>query len=1097
MGMRSWISVVFVSSLVGAYVLFLLSAVSGEDDLLVEDEIDEVTPSVPTSTVSKTDSWCREGIIGRLLNTNYILVSTMDGKVTALDVNSHGRIAWTADTDSSPLLSGTLNSLQLTADGHPYMLVPSLDGSLYMFNMDSNALNPIPVNTDISVMIGEDAVAGGTIVSTTGVDPITGQIRYHCTTENCAQMTASNRTPYTLIIRRNTQVARAADPLNAQVRAFLLLFRWNLSVAEYSISLASSDRSLNNYFFEPNPSMTRFRLRPPDGVVSAFNGGGDPMWERDLNSPIARVWQLINGRVHEASDIISLFDSNNVETPEGQNYEDQRDMPKIEAPFYFGTVNSEPYIIPSANAREDLRRFALTKENARFQPYGADLTHYGRALYLHDITITNLIRRAYDASGAIKPGAVTNYRGYRSCPMSDAPLLAESTDLQRVGFGNEQRRGDLGWFVFKSISRRQRNSAMPTNGRYERNVGNNNNGRRRTNLIERVRKKLNADEPVSGWWRIGALALSVMLIPMCTIVLIYILHFRHRLGHLQNNSDAVTSEESTLAKSSLKRSASSIATSSTVCSSPNEPLALRRKSSSTHRTTSTTASQAVPDPFSSKFLEDFIPEKLLGKGGYGVVFNCRHRLDDCSYAVKRIAVSDTASAIERVKREARAMAKLDHPGIIRYYHTWMERPPEGWQQTKDKEILKNIRALSDSFNSSSATRSSDGVFHLRSKESLATISTQGVMNENRCGTVGEWSSLNNKLIGNGIMKMQNWEARGDVPLVPSETVSDSWADDDGNQNANSSEGTACSSSDSDSSDNNDALSICQNRGVNTESSDVVFENETCSKEDQAVGHSRKSLSSNSSGALEPPAVLVASETDLHTCKKTKDFVYFYIQMELCQELTLHNWLLLNNRQEDRQLERIRNWLAQLVCAIDYIHDQGLIHRDLKPQNIFFSADVMNILKIGDLGLATNYVTAETGEEARENEGIGYNRHTGNVGTRLYMSPEQLKGCTYDEKIDVFSLGLIFTEMLIPFQTIMERNLTLSKLQSGILPNIYLRKRTSELEFISWLTKLDPKARPSCHDIMQCEYLEEELNSLGMPFTRSCVSLVSLANKKRS
>ncbi|VDM51010.1 unnamed protein product [Toxocara canis] len=99
----------------------------------------------------------------------------MDGKVTALDVNSNGRVAWTRDTDSSPLLSGTLNSHQLMADGHPYLLVPSLDGSLYMFNMDSNALDPIPLNTGISVMVGEDAVAGGSIVSTTGMDPITGQ----------------------------------------------------------------------------------------------------------------------------------------------------------------------------------------------------------------------------------------------------------------------------------------------------------------------------------------------------------------------------------------------------------------------------------------------------------------------------------------------------------------------------------------------------------------------------------------------------------------------------------------------------------------------------------------------------------------------------------------------------------------------------------------------------------------------------------------------------------------------------------------------------------------------------------------------------------
>lgn len=43
----------------------------------------------------------------------------------------------------------------------------------------------------------------------------------------------------------------------------------------------------------------------------------------------------------------------------------------------------------------------------------------------------------------------------------------------------------------------------------------------------------------------------------------------------------------------------------------------------------------------NRFDEDFIPEKWLGRGGYGVVLNCRNRLDDRNYAVKRIAVINT------------------------------------------------------------------------------------------------------------------------------------------------------------------------------------------------------------------------------------------------------------------------------------------------------------------------------------------------------------------------------------------------------------------------------------------------------------------------
>lgn len=50
-----------------------------------------------------------------------------------------------------------------------------------------------------------------------------------------------------------------------------------------------------------------------------------------------------------------------------------------------------------------------------------------------------------------------------------------------------------------------------------------------------------------------------------------------------------------------------------------------------------------------------------------------------------------------------------------------------------------------------------------------------------------------------------------------------------------------------------------------------------------------------------------------------------------------------------------------------------------------------------------------------------------------MSCLQLKGKPYNEKVDVFSLGLIFVELIVPFTTVMERNSILSGLQNGIVP----------------------------------------------------------------
>ena len=111
----------------------------------------------------------------------------------------------------------------------------------------------------------------------------------------------------------------------------------------------------------------------------------------------------------------------------------------------------------------------------------------------------------------------------------------------------------------------------------------------------------------------------------------------------------------------------------------------------------------------------------------------------------------------------------------------------------------------------------------------------------------------------------------------------------------------------------------------------------------------------------------------------------------------------------------------------------MMHRDLKPSNIFFSLDGQ--IKVGDFGLVTGSAFGNFGNSylALKTLGEDYKQHTGNIGSHFYISPEQMSGLKYDNKVDIFSLGVIFFELHYPFSTQMERAKELDNLRSQKFP----------------------------------------------------------------
>ena len=186
--------------------------------------------------------------------------------------------------------------------------------------------------------------------------------------------------------------------------------------------------------------------------------------------------------------------------------------------------------------------------------------------------------------------------------------------------------------------------------------------------------------------------------------------------------------------------------------------------------------------------------------------------------------------------------------------------------------------------------------------------------------------------------------------------------------------------------------------------------------------------------------------------------YLYIAMELCESGTLEAWM---KRNPKRSQEESIMMFQEICCGVNYIHKKKHIHRDLKPSNIYLTKD--RHVKIGDFGLATNIgktraVVAPVGQEPEAHA----SGQTCGVGTPLYMAPEQHSGKLCDEKVDIYSLGLIFLELLVHFETLAERQDVLRKINEEIYIPPFERR---VLNVLRQMVKKNPQERPSAKVVL--------------------------------
>lgn len=237
-----------------------------------------------------------------------LYISTLDGRLSALDITNGGKRRWSIPTGPGPLVSSSIHRLELTNNGQFVRMIPSLSGGIYKF--DGESIDPIPINAEnllsSSAKFSDDLViSGGKETRTYGVSTRTGQLLYECSMHGCANNTndtvdankpvspeAEDETDEgylkehdplvddVIVVRRLTQTVRAVESRSG-------VERWNFSVGQHELDFVRPSECHDMEYSELDMAVLDLDVKVivPEGLICAFSKSepGVMLWKHKVS----------------------------------------------------------------------------------------------------------------------------------------------------------------------------------------------------------------------------------------------------------------------------------------------------------------------------------------------------------------------------------------------------------------------------------------------------------------------------------------------------------------------------------------------------------------------------------------------------------------------------------------------------------------------------------------------------------------------------------------------------------------------------------------------------------------------------------------------